>query len=105
MNEVLEVALIGLTVVGAVAAGNAAQKVAENNGCTENQQIGAACLGVGLALAVAPVTAMAGAMVTVNAGYDAWQHRDAHKAALKAKLASAKAKINGAKPEAVPTAA
>jgi hypothetical protein len=82
MSALLETAVIGFGVVGAIVVGNAAAQTAKATGCTENQQLAAGCVGAGLAVAVLPATAIAGVFITGKAAYEL-----ATNPAAKAKLA------------------
>lgn len=62
-STVVDIAVLGFAIVGAVAAGNAASQIAERNGCTEAQSTASSCVAVGLSMAVLPATAVAGAVI------------------------------------------
>lgn len=85
IETVVNVGLITFGLVGAVCAGNAAQRIAQRHNCTEAEQMAAGCVGVGLAMAVAPATAAAGMMIVGKKGYEAFKNR-------KEVLANARAK-------------
>lgn len=74
-KEVAATAFTVFTVVGALAAGKLGEHLAEKQGCTESEQHTAFCVTAGVALAVAPMTAIAGVATTYDAAKDAWTNR------------------------------
>ena len=91
MNTVIEVAVIGFGVVGAVVAGNAAAKLIERNAGSRSEQLAAGCVAAGLSAAVLPAAAVAGLAITCQKGYELYQNS----ASMKLHVAEARAKTLG----------
>jgi hypothetical protein len=95
MNVVLEGAVIGFGVIGAVCAGKAAQTLVERSGGTKAEALASGCVGAGIAMAVLPAAAVGGLYVCGVKGYAAFQNRDAVVSQARAQLADAKAHVAG----------
>lgn len=86
---VVEGVVLGLGVIGAVVAGNAAHTIAQRNGCSDAECLATSCVATGLSMAVLPVAAVAGAGVIVTKGFEAYKNRDVILGATRAKHAEA----------------
>lgn len=93
MNVVVEGAVIGFGLIGAVCAGKAAQTLVERSGGTKAEALASGCVGAGIAVAVLPAAAIGGAYITGVKAYEAFQNREALVANARAQLADAKSRV------------
>ena len=88
---VLEGAVLGFGVIGAICAGNAAFTVAQRNGCTDAECMASSACATGLACAVMPAAAVGGVFIVATKAKNAWQDRKEIIANTKSKHAAAMA--------------